>query len=328
MLYCWLQDHMMTVVEADAHDVEPFQTDNLYVYTGETYSVLFTAIQDPTRNYWLALNERGRPHDEVPTAVAILRYVDPSNKMSILPTTLPPQGPANNDTSVNEAQAQQYKARAGYNVSVPAATRILNLLTLQAIYKNQNRWSVNNVSYNLPKTPVLASLVYNISAAFDTLTPPDSYSGTPDIYSIPANNASEVGSGAYMFQLGEVVDIIIQNANTLLPNVSEIHPWHLHGHDFWVLGYGTGLFNYTQDSLNFNTINPPMKQTVAVFPYGWTAIRFVADNPGVWPFHCHVEWHFELGMGVAFAVGIANVSKIDFPKETMGCGLSKPTFSP
>ncbi|KAK9221305.1 hypothetical protein WN944_009731 [Citrus x changshan-huyou] len=30
------------------------------------------------------------------------------------------------------------------------------------------------------------------------------------------------------------VNYIIQNANMLKPSHSEIHPWHLHGHDFWV----------------------------------------------------------------------------------------------
>lgn len=33
---------------------------------------------------------------------------------------------------------------------------------------------------------------------------------------------------------------------------------------------------------------------------GWVVIRFVADNPGVWPLHCHVTWHFIMGMQVVF----------------------------
>ena len=27
-------------------------------------------------------------------------------------------------------------------------------------------------------------------------------------------------------------------------------------------------------------------------------VRFKADNPGVWPFHCHITWHFVMGMQV------------------------------
>ncbi len=30
------------------------------------------------------------------------------------------------------------------------------------------------------------------------------------------------------------------------------------------------------------------------------AIRFVADNPGVWSLHCHVTWHLMMGMHVVF----------------------------
>merc|ERR1712038_1153744 len=33
---------------------------------------------------------------------------------------------------------------------------------------------------------------------------------------------------------------------------------------------------------------------------GFTIIRFVADNPGAWPFHCHIEWHQVMGMAVNF----------------------------
>ncbi|GLJ51148.1 hypothetical protein SUGI_1088710 [Cryptomeria japonica] len=67
-------------------------------------------------------------------------------------------------------------------------------------------------------------------------------------------------------------------------------------------------------------VNPPLRNTVAVFPYGWTAIRFKADNPGVWAFHCHVEAHFFMGMGVIFAEGIEKVGKLT--AAAMGCGLS------
>ncbi|KAG6544093.1 hypothetical protein Mapa_014510 [Marchantia paleacea] len=68
-------------------------------------------------------------------------------------------------------------------------------------------------------------------------------------------------------------------------------------------------------------MNPPRRNTVLLFPYGWTVIRFVADNPGVWPFHCHIEPHFHMGMGVMFAEGVDNLPKI--PKQNMGCGLTK-----
>lgn len=29
-------------------------------------------------------------------------------------------------------------------------------------------------------------------------------------------------------------------------------------------------------------------------------IRFVADNPGMWAFHCHMAWHSEAGLLMQF----------------------------
>ncbi|RKP11643.1 hypothetical protein BJ684DRAFT_12654, partial [Piptocephalis cylindrospora] len=28
--------------------------------------------------------------------------------------------------------------------------------------------------------------------------------------------------------------------------------------------------------------------------------RFRADNPGVWVFHCHLEWHLQMGLVANF----------------------------
>ena len=36
------------------------------------------------------------------------------------------------------------------------------------------------------------------------------------------------------------------------------------------------------------------KDTVIVPDGGYTIIRFLADNPGWWFFHCHLEFHVEV----------------------------------
>ena len=61
---------------------------------------------------------------------------------------------------------------------------------------------------------------------------------------------------------------------------SEQHPWHLHGHDFWVLGWGEGIYDPKVDQAKFNLENPIKRNVVTLFPLGWVAIRYVADNPG------------------------------------------------
>ena len=39
---------------------------------------------------------------------------------------------------------------------------------------------------------------------------------------------------------------------------------------------------------------PPIKDTVITPAAGYTVIQFVADNPGWWFFHCHIEYHAEV----------------------------------
>ncbi|KAK3669159.1 hypothetical protein LTR78_010958 [Recurvomyces mirabilis] len=41
--------------------------------------------------------------------------------------------------------------------------------------------------------------------------------------------------------------------------------------------------------------------TVLIPPYGFTAIQFELDNPGVWPFHYHLAWHLSGGHGMNIA---------------------------
>lgn len=49
-------------------------------------------------------------------------------------------------------------------------------------------------------------------------------------------------------------------------------------------------------------VDPPERNTVGVPTGGWSAIRFRADNPGVWFFHCHLELHTGWGLKTAFVV--------------------------
>lgn len=47
----------------------------------------------------------------------------------------------------------------------------------------------------------------------------------------------------------------------------------------------------------------------------WVAIRFIADNPGVWLFHCHIDWHMLTGMATAFVVGRKEIEKMKITDE-------------
>jgi FtsP/CotA-like multicopper oxidase with cupredoxin domain len=64
------------------------------------------------------------------------------------------------------------------------------------------------------------------------------------------------------------------------------HPFHLHGHYFYVLG--------TPDRLNL--VDPPRKDTVNIPAHSRLVLLWQANNPGHWFFHCHIEWHAATGM--------------------------------
>lgn len=109
----------------------------------------------------------------------------------------------------------------------------------------------------------------------------------------------------------KTVDVLIDNFD------DGNHPFHLHGYKFWVLGQGRGYFNMsTYESLN--TTNPLRRDTVTIEQYGWVLIRFVADNSGMWAFHCHIAWHLAAGMLMQFLVGGDVVGGWTVPEEVRG----------
>jgi FtsP/CotA-like multicopper oxidase with cupredoxin domain len=64
------------------------------------------------------------------------------------------------------------------------------------------------------------------------------------------------------------------------------HPFHLHGHSFYVLGKPGAL----------NLKDPPLKDTINIPSNGRLVVQWKANNPGKWFFHCHIEWHLMTGM--------------------------------
>ncbi|KAL1561556.1 putative laccase-16 [Salvia divinorum] len=104
---------------------------------------------------------------------------------------------------------------------------------------------------------------------------------------------------------------------------------HLHGHSFYVVGSGLGNYDRIRDLPKYNLVDPPLMETIAVPKNGWTAIRFRANNPGVWYMHCHIERHLSWGMGMMFIVrdGARPDEKMLPPQPNMPyCGnqLSSP----
>ncbi|CAL5203374.1 unnamed protein product [Lathyrus oleraceus] len=312
-----ISNHKLIVVEADGNYVHPFAVDDIDIYSGETYSVLLTTDQDPNKNYWLSIGVRGRKPN-TSQALTFLNYKTIS--ASVFPTSPPPVTPLWNDFNRSKAFTKQIISKMGTPQPPKYSHQKILLLNTQNLIGNFTKWAINNVSLTLPVTPYIGSLKFKLKNTFDRKPPPRTFPIDYDIFKNPVNPNTTTGNGVYVFQLNEVVDVILQNANQLNGNGSEIHPWHLHGHDFWVLGYGEGKFRPGIDEKNFNLTRAPLRNTAVIFPYGWTALRFKADNPGVWAFHCHIEPHLHMGMGVIFAEGVGKIGKV--PPQALTCGAT------
>lgn len=101
------------------------------------------------------------------------------------------------------------------------------------------------------------------------------------------------------------IDVVLNNLD------EEGHPFHLHGYDFWVLSTYTSDFNWgsynpfedaTAPGGEYDLTRAVKKDTVFVPRRGYAVLRFRADNPGLWMFHCHVLWHLASGMAMTFDV--------------------------
>lgn len=89
----------------------------------------------------------------------------------------------------------------------------------------------------------------------------------------------------YVVKHNAVVEVIINNLN------GNLHPWHLHGHQFQVLertAPNTGRFPGTYGNWS---ATPVRRDTVMLQDNAYAVIRFRADNPGIWLLHCHIEFH-------------------------------------
>ncbi|GMF23384.1 unnamed protein product [Phytophthora lilii] len=91
------------------------------------------------------------------------------------------------------------------------------------------------------------------------------------------------------------------------------HPFHLHAHSPWLVGSGRA----SRDAILAGNVTAlrlkgPMQHDVFTVPecttdaagactdLGYVVFRLNADNPGVWIMHCHIDWHFVLGLAMLF----------------------------
>ncbi|KAJ6362933.1 hypothetical protein OIU78_003177 [Salix suchowensis] len=132
-------------------------------------------------------------------------------------------------------------------------------------------------------------------------TPPVKFDYTNDNINVlnPTLSITPKSTSVKVLKYNSTVEMVLQN--TAIMGV-ENHPMHLHGFNFHVLAQGFGNYDPLKDPKKFNLINPQSRNTIGVPVGGWAVIRFMANNPGVWIMHCHLEVHVPWGLATAFVV--------------------------
>ncbi|XP_047070229.1 laccase-4-like [Lolium rigidum] len=324
-LFFSVANHTLTVVEVDAVYVKPFTVKTLIISPGQTTNVLLTAKPFyPRANFYMSAAPYSviRPGTFDNTTVAgILEYQKPGGapSASSFDKSLPlfkPTLPRFNDTGfvanftakLRSLATPQYPAavpqsvdkRFFFTVGLGTLPCPVNATCQGPTNTTQFAAAVNNVSLVLPSTALLQSHFAGTSRGVYGSNFPIrplkkfNYTGAP-----PNNTNVATGTKLLVLPFNSSVELVMQDTSIL---GIESHPLHLHGFNFFVVGQGVGNYDSVNDPAKFNLVDPVERNTVGVPAGGWVAIRFLADNPGVWFMHCHLEVHTTWGLRMAWLV--------------------------
>ena len=262
-----LVGHTFTVVATDLVPVTPVIRSSLFVGVGQRYDVVIEANQK-VDNYWFnatleSSNLCGRTRNPAPAAVF---HYDGAG--------------AGNPTNPGPRVAAACAGEAGFapvvRRSVPSAgfapQKLPVALTFPTTQHGQVfRWTVRNTAIDIEwDHPVLEYVLQGNT----------SYPAKVNLVEVP-----QADVWTYW---------IVQN-DFPLP-----HPVHLHGHDFLLLGTGTGTFDTSQAGALLQFENPVRRDVAQMPGNGWVVFAFRTDNPGCWLLHCHIGWHVSQGLGIQF----------------------------
>ncbi|GJJ73686.1 iron transport multicopper oxidase [Entomortierella parvispora] len=266
-----IDGHEFDIIEVDGIDVQKANVTTFPIAAAQRYSVLVTAKNSTSNNYLIHGDMDPMMYDVVP----------PNLVLNITGTIVyAPDAPlapieysdwaAFEDATLVPVLAQPTSPYTTQNV-LTAAFYLMTDYTNKAVF--------NDITYVMPKVP---SLYTALSMG--------NLSSNPQVYGPNAH--------ALIASHNEWFEIVINNDDT------GNHPFHLHGHVFQIVGRSEGLYDgstpypYYDASTNPNYANPMRRDTMLVPAGTNAAIRFQANNPGVWFFHCHIEWHLEAGLAI------------------------------
>ncbi|KAF9950961.1 hypothetical protein BGZ72_007474 [Mortierella alpina] len=282
MFHFYIDGHDVDIIEVDGVDVARKTVKTFPISAAQRYSVLVTAKNDTSLNYYVHGDMDPGMFDQVPSDLVL------SVQGKIVYDVKSPMAP------VEQVDKPSFDDGAELVpvVQETTTTAVSQQFVLNAAFGVMddyiNRAMFNEVTYVAPKVP---SLYTTLSVG--------SLANVSEVYGKYSN--------PMVVKFGEWVEIVINNAD------KGTHPFHLHGHVFQVVGRTTdGLFDPSQGAgyPYFETANPLRRDTVVVPAQTSVAIRFRATNPGVWFFHCHIEWHLEAGLAMTLIEAPEEMPKV------------------
>ncbi|OWM84626.1 hypothetical protein CDL15_Pgr027413 [Punica granatum] len=334
-IFFGIANHTLRVVGTDGAYLKPINVEYIMITPGQTMDILVKANKPRSHYYMMGspFADTNAPFDNTLTT-AIFQY-----RGKYTPPSSPyvPSLPVYNNKSAagNFTALLRSLASKKHPVCVPLniTKRIFMTVSVNQIEcanascsgpdGNRLSASLTNISFVTPSIDILQAYYRHIENVYNNTfpdKPPYFFNFTGDV----GNNTvyPSLGTKVNMIKYGSAVEIIWQGTNV---GAAENHPMHLHGYSFYVVGMGDGNFDNKTSPSKYNLVDPPLVNTIGLPKNGWTVIRFVADNPGVWFMHCHLERHASWGMDTVLIVqnGHTKDQKIRRPPKYMPpCSMS------
>lgn len=315
--YVYIPNHPVTVVEVDGVYTEPAEAKMIYISAAQRYSVLFNTTSNPEEVYQIVQIADSALYDLLPSDLQLNRtgflytgnpsedkfvQADHESIFKTAPiwnrTDNSEVAAPNDDLSVDSYTSDnliwfddfQLVPYDRMPLLEPVSVNHTLHLTMSNLYDGKPYSFFNDITWTAAKVPTLFSV---LSAPNDDI----------------ANNATIYGTDTHPIVLNhnDIVQIIMNNDDT------GKHPFHLHGHNFQAVLRGPdqgeeAFVPYDPSTDDGKYPEFPMRRDVfVVLPNSHFLIRFRADNPGVWFFHCHIEWHLTQGLALEFIEAPAQI---------------------
>ncbi|KAG0290183.1 hypothetical protein BGZ98_003565 [Dissophora globulifera] len=279
-----IDNHTLTVIEADGIDMQPVDVQRLPIHVAQRYSALVHANQT-VDNYWVratmntnCFNVPNPALNEFVTGIVRYEGASTTDLPNSVDWTASAWAPRCVDLTLDMLKPYfaQPAPDADVQVFITASFQTIRSDHMNLGYINETSWSP------LPGNATIFQAQRGVTA-FD-----------PSQLIVTLNTTG-------------VVEVVVSNLD------EGSHPFHFHGHIFYVLGWGDGA--YVPGKTQLELTNPLRRDTSTIPPFGYTVIRFVNDNPGMWAFHCHIDWHMAAGLMIQFESLPQDIKNFQIPPE-------------